>query len=99
MDWIIGGIIGWCGTGWPIRLRGGGGGLEPGDWGPPGCWVCGRIIGAIGGIVAVYVFGAQIASAGGVGTAILAFFGGSFLAEVAGAITKAATKTKRGAKR
>lgn len=94
MDWIIGGVIGWCGTGWPIRFRGGsgGGGIEPGDWGPPGCWMCGRIIGAIGGIAAVFTFGSHFASAGMLGTATLAFFGGSFLAEAVGGLAKAVSK-------
>lgn len=87
MDWILSAVVGWCGTGWPIHFRGGGGGgLEPGDWGPPGCWVCGRILGAIGGLVAHWAFSGLTADAGlGVSMAV-AFFGGGFLAEVVGGL-------------
>ncbi|MDE2236137.1 MAG: hypothetical protein KGL13_09220 [Gammaproteobacteria bacterium] len=87
MDWIIAGIIGWCGTGWPIHFRGGGGGgVEPGDWGPPGCIVCGPILGIIGGIANVAIFGSHFTNMGMGGMAILAFFGGSFLASLGGMV-------------
>ena len=84
MEWIIAGFIGWCGTGWPIRFHGGGGGggTDPGDWGPPGCIMCGPILGIIGGIVAVVLFNSHFANAGLAVTATLAFFGGSFLADL-----------------
>ncbi len=84
MDWILAAIIGWCGTGWPIHFHGGGGGggIDPGDWGPPGCIVCGPILGIIGGIANVAIFGSHFANMGLGGTAILAFFGGSFLANL-----------------
>lgn len=96
MDWIIAGFVGWCGTGWPIHfhVHGGGGGWtpEPGDWGPPGCWVCGKLYGAIGGIAAFYLFGSHFANAGMLGTVTLAFFGGSFLAEAGNAVTRMVMK-------
>lgn len=84
MDWIIAGIIGWCGTGWPIRFHGGsgGGGFDPGDWGPPGCIMCGPILGIIGGIAAVVLLGSHLTNTGMVGTVALAFFGGSFLSDL-----------------
>ena len=86
MDWILAAIVGWCGTGWPIRFHGGSGsGVEPGDW-PPNCPMCGRIIGALAGIVTVYALGAHFANAGMLGTVALAFFGGSFGCQVIGGI-------------
>jgi hypothetical protein len=92
MDWILAGIIGWCGTGWPIHFRGGGGGgVEPGDW-PPNCWVCGPLIGAISGIVIVYALGSHYAEAGLLGTATLAFFGGSFGSKLVGGVVSTFSK-------
>jgi len=86
MDWILAAIVGWCGTGWPIRIRGGGGGgVEPGDW-PPNCWVCGPLVGAIAGVVIVYALGGYYAEAGMLGTVALAFFGGSFASTLLGGV-------------
>ena len=86
MEWIIAGFVGWCGTGWPIHIHfgGGGGGIDPGDWGPPGCLVCGKLLGVIGGIAAYYAFGSHFADAGLLGLVTLSFFGGSFLANAVG---------------
>ena len=96
MELFLAAIVGWCGTGWPFHFPrpsgGGSGGYEPGDWGPPGCWVCGRLLGAIGGIVAVSIFGAQIGDAGIAGMAIVAFFGGSFLSEAVGFVKNSISK-------
>ena len=94
MDFFFAAVVGWCGTGWPFPFPrgGGGGGLEPGDWGPPGCWVCGRLLGAIGGLVAVTLFHSQIGNSGIAGTAIVAFFGGSFLAEATAFIKNSMSK-------
>jgi hypothetical protein len=93
MDLILAAIVGWCGTGWPIRFPyvGGGGGVEPGDW-PPNCPVCGPIVGALAGAVIVYAFGSHFASAGMLGTVTLAFFGGSFGASLIGGIRQIITK-------
>lgn len=96
MIWLLAGLTGWCGTGWLswwIRHHfhggsgNGGGGLQPGDWGPPGCIVCTRIYGVIGGIVAVALIGPHFANAGVVGTVVIAFIGGSFLGDLGSMVT------------
>lgn len=77
-DFILAAIIGWCGTGWPIRFPNvPGGGVEPGDW-PPNCPMCGQLIGAISAVILVAVLGTNIAGSGLLGLALLSFFGGSF---------------------
>lgn len=87
MDYILAAIVGWCGTGWPIRFPsvGGGGGVEPGDW-PPNCPMCGAFVGAIAGVLTLVVLGAAFKDAGLIGTVVLAFFGGSFGSRVVGAV-------------
>ena len=85
MDWILAGIVGWCGTGWPRRFPGGGGGgggFDPDNPWPPNCPMCSGFLGIIGGIVTYAVLGQHFASAGMLGTVALAFFGGSFAADV-----------------
>ena len=80
MELFIAFIVGWCGTGWPLRLPppgGWGGGIEPGDW-PPNCPMCGRIVGGLAGLLVVLIAGSAFAGAGLFGTVALAFFGGSF---------------------
>ena len=85
-DLIIAAIIGWCGTGWPIRFPNvPGGGVEPGDW-PPNCPMCGAIVGAISAVILVAVLGSNIAGGGFVGLATLAFFGGSFGSKLVGGL-------------
>lgn len=81
---IIAAIIGWCGTGWPIRFPrvGGGDGGEPGDW-PKGCPMCGQFIGALAAVILVAALGSSIESSGLGGLAIISFFGGSFGASLA----------------
>jgi hypothetical protein len=86
---IIAFIVGWCGTGWPIRLPGGsgGGGIDP-DWPwPPNCPVCGPLIGGISAIIIVFFLEPQ--SAGGWPLLMaFAFFGGSFGASLAGSLRR-----------
>jgi len=93
MDWVLAAIVGWCGTGWPIHFKwgGGGGGVEPGDW-PPNCWVCGPLVGAISGIVLVAVLGPRYPEAGFLGTVALAFFGGSFGSSLVGGVVSLFSK-------
>jgi hypothetical protein len=93
--WLLAGAGGWCGTGWlMIWLRqhiphggGGGAGLQPGDWGPPGCLVCNRIYGLIGGILTVPLITSQFPNAGLIGTAVAAVIGGAFLGDVGNMVT------------
>jgi hypothetical protein len=88
MEFIFVAIVGWCGTGWPIRIRGGGGGggFDP-DWPwPPNCWVCDGVMGALGALVINYAVGPHYASAGFLGTVIIAFFGGSFTASLVNSV-------------
>ena len=86
-DFILAAIVGWCGTGWPIHLKipNVPGGLEPGDW-PPNCPMCGQIIGAISAVILVVVLGTNIQTAGIVGVAVVAFFGGSFGSNLIGSV-------------
>ena len=93
MDFLLAAIVGWCGTGWPIRFPsvGGGGGVEPGDW-PPNCPMCGGIVGSLSAILVVYIFGATYASAGLLGTVTLAFFGGSFGSQFLGSVRRILSK-------
>lgn len=85
--WIAAGLIGWCGTGWPIRFPfgGGGGGVEPGDW-PPNCWVCGQLIGALAAIVLYAIFGREMAEIGFTGFAIVSFAAGSVANKLVGGL-------------
>ncbi len=88
-DFIIVAIIGWCGTGWPIHFPSvTGGGVEPGDW-PPNCIMCGQIIGAASAVILVAVLGSNVANSGFLGMATLAFFGGSFGANLIGNLRSA----------
>lgn len=86
-------ILGWCGTGWPIRFPGGGvgGGLEPGDW-PPNCWVCGPIAGALSAVIIVYAMGNHVTDAGIFATMAVSFFAGSFGAKLIGGLRSSMTK-------
>jgi hypothetical protein len=90
---ILAAIIGWCGTGWPIRFPrvGGGGGIEPGDW-PPNCPMCGGIVGAISAVILVAVIGSSFESSGMIGLAVVAFFGGSFGSSVIAGIRGMASR-------
>src|SRR5437660_11644179 len=79
--YLIAAIVGWCGTGWPIRWPGGGGGGgggDPGDIGPPGCKVCGPIIGAISAVILVAILGSSVEAGGLAGLIAFSFFAGSF---------------------
>ncbi len=82
--YLVAAIVGWCGTGWPLRFPrpSGGGGIEPGDIGPPGCIWCNGIVGAISAVILVAVLGSTFESTGLFGLATLSFFGGSFGASV-----------------
>lgn len=69
-------MMGWCGTKWP--------GWRPGpkpDPDPEPWWrdILTGLIGAVGGVGAVTVFGPQLGDAGLIGTSIAGFFGGVFL--------------------
>ena len=77
MDWLISGIIGWCGTGWPRRFHGGGGGGggDPDPW-PPNCPMCGGIIGARSAIVINQIVAGHIAGGGFFATAVISFAAG-----------------------
>lgn len=92
-DFILAGIIGWCGTRWPIRFPPppGGGGGEPGDW-PPNCPMCGQIVGAISAIILVAVLGARLEGNGLLGLATLAFFGGNFGSNLIGSLRSMMSK-------
>lgn len=82
MEFILAAIVGWCGTGWPRRFPGGSGpGGDPDPW-PTNCPKCLGVLGIIGGVGTVALLGPTFASAGMLGTVTLAFFGGSFLADV-----------------
>jgi hypothetical protein len=92
--YLIAAIIGWCGTGWPIRFPiGGGGGTGGGDdpW-PPNCPMCGQIVGAISAVILVAVLGSTIESAGLIGLATFSFFAGSFGSSLIGGIRKVASR-------
>jgi len=73
--YLIAAIAGWSGGfGWQIDWSK----FEPGDIGPPGCWVCKGIIGAISAIILVAIPGVYTEAAG-VGVLIaLSFFAGTF---------------------
>jgi hypothetical protein len=80
-------LIGWCGTKWPGWWWG-----PKGPYGPkkpqPDPWrIFGGIIGALGGVGAVIVLRPVIADAGLLATGVTAFFGGTFLGDVVGAVT------------
>jgi hypothetical protein len=85
-NYILAAIIGWCGTGWPIRfprpIGGGGGGFDPDNPWPPNCPMCGQIIGAISAVILVAVLGPSVD--GLLGLATVAFFGGSFGSNLVG---------------
>ena len=89
-NYLLAAIIGWCGTGWPIRFPippgGGGGGGEPGDIGPPGCKVCNQLAGAVSAVILVAVVGPSFESTGLLGLAAISFFGGSFGANLLGGL-------------
>ena len=88
---VLAAIVGWCGTGWPIRFPGGGGGggVEPGDW-PPNCWVCGPLAGALTSIIVVYALGYNVSD--GFATVAVTFFAGSFGAKLIGGIASSVRK-------
>lgn len=84
----IAAIVGWCGTGWPIRFPIGGGKGGGGDdpW-PPNCWVvCGQIIGAISAVILVYLVERTITGSGLVGLVTVSFFAGSFGSNLVGSL-------------
>jgi hypothetical protein len=82
-DLVVAAFIGWCGTGWPFHFV-----PVPTPQPPkPPCLVCGRIAGAIGGIVAVAVLAPHFEGAGLLGVATLGFFGGSFLGDLSTMVT------------
>jgi len=86
-------IVGWCGSEWPIRFpipRGGGGGVEPGDW-PPNCPMCGQVIGGIAAVVLVAALGSSIESTGLFGLVTMSFFAGKFGSSFLGGMRKLMT--------
>ena len=74
MDWLIWGVIGWCGTRWPWHFWGGGGG-DPEPW-PPNCPACGRIFGALAAILVVRLAGGAVAGSGFLATTVVALAAG-----------------------
>lgn len=81
MEYALAALAGWCGTGWPIRFpgTGGGGGWDPDQPWPDNCPPCGLVIGAISGVIIWAVLGRDMAADGGVfAIAGLGFLGGSF---------------------
>ena len=89
MEYFLAAIIGWCGTGWPIRFPGGsgGGGWDPDNPWPDNCPMCGMIIGAIAGAVIWAVVNPEIAGEGLLELATISFFGGSFGASLVRGLT------------
>jgi hypothetical protein len=84
---VIAAIVGWCGTGWPIRFPrggGGGGGFDPDNPWPPNCPMCGQIIGAISAVILVAVLGPSFEGSGLFGLVTLSFFAGSFGSNLVG---------------
>ena len=82
MSMLFAAMMGWCGTKWP--------GWRPGpkpDPDPEPWWrdVLSGVIGALGGIGSVIVFGPMLGDATLVETAIAGFFGGVFLGSAANA--------------
>lgn len=88
MQWLLLAIIGWCGTGWPWRFGGRGGGTSPdpdNPW-PPNCWVCGGLIGSLSAIVIYPMVSTLVADAGFTGMVVTAFAAGSFGNSLVGGI-------------
>jgi hypothetical protein len=93
-------MMGWCGTMWPgwivwwIIHHGG----PPPPPGPDPWWrnLVRGIIGAIGGIGAVSVFGPMLSNATLIETAGAAFFGGVFLGSLADSLMAAGRSNVRG---
>ena len=77
--YLIVAIVGWCGTGWPHRFPGGGGGGDPEPgWPDKWCPMCGGIVGAVSAVILVAVLGSAVESAGLGGLIAFSFFAGSF---------------------
>ena len=82
MDLIYVIIVGWCGTGLRIYIRFPRPGPGPPPVDPDNPWPIRGVIGAIAGLIIVYTMGSHFAGAGMLGITALAFFGGSFAADV-----------------
>ena len=82
MDWLIWGIIGWCGTRWPWHIGGGGGG-DTDPW-PPNCWVCGGLIGFVAAILVAHLTGLSFAANGILTTTVVALASGKVGRDIVG---------------
>ena len=82
MEYAFAAMMGWCGTKWP--------GWRPGpkpDPDPEPWWsLVDGVIGAIGGIVALVVFGPMLGDGGLLTTGLVTFMGGVFLSSLASGV-------------
>ena len=80
-------IAGWCGTPYPRRWRVPWPFPPIPDPRPPGCSVCGNVLGAIGGIVLYAIVASVFPNEAGVVTSLVTgFVGGRFLNEIGGLV-------------
>ena len=87
MEYLLAGIIGWCGTYWPRRfpLPAPGPYPNPDDPWPPNCPVCGPIIGAIAAVILWMVLKEEFGE--GLGQlVVISFFGGAFGSSLIGGL-------------
>ncbi|HXU29680.1 MAG TPA: hypothetical protein VN851_03795 [Thermoanaerobaculia bacterium] len=97
MDYVLAAIVGWCGTGWPIRfphIGGGTGGFDPDFPWPPNCWACGKLWGSLAAILTVAALGSHFANEGLLATVTLSFFGGSFGSSLVSGLGRMVTRSK-----
>jgi hypothetical protein len=81
-------MMGWCGTRWPGWILWWILHHKPNPPDPPEPWreLLISVLGAVGGVIAVRIIGPDYPDAGLMGTALIAFFGGTFLGTAAGTV-------------
>ena len=89
MEWLLIGLLGWCGND-ILRFRPprgtGGGGFDPDNPWPPNCIVCGGLIGALTALLVLPVLNASIASAGFAGVVVASLAAGRVGGDIVGNI-------------
>ena len=87
MEYFLAFMVGWCGTYWPRRFPFpvGPGPWDPNDPWPPGCEVCGPILGGLAAVVLEAVFGREVGT-GLIEDSVLWFFAGAFGSSLVGGL-------------
>jgi len=96
MNFILPFIVGWCGTGWPLRFRGsrGTGGFDPDFPWPDNCPPCAGFIGGVAAIVFEFLLVREMANVGFGGHLAVDFFVGSFAVSLIGGVVGLTSRSK-----